>query len=96
MIRRRMALHSLAHNVSVYAWAFLPGIVERLKDAVYFLLIQLPVKFRKAGIKAYKKRAFYAIDGKVHESTPRRIATQFAFKTKSLIVSVFYFSIGPY
>jgi len=72
VVRRRPALHRLAHNLSMHARAFLPGVVKRLKDAADFSFIQLAIKFRKPQIKAYKQRTFHAVDCEVREPVARR------------------------
>lgn len=44
VVRRRPALHGLAHDVCMHARPPLAGIIKRLENALNFLLVQLTVK----------------------------------------------------
>ena len=46
-----VGLHGLAHNVAMYAWALLPGVVEGLEQAPHALSIELPIQLRESQIK---------------------------------------------
>jgi hypothetical protein len=88
MVRRRPALHRLPHYMSMNTRPYLPGIVERLENAIDILFIQFPVKLRKPQIKAYQQRAFHAVDGKIRKPITRRKTPQVTFRAKSLVIPV--------
>jgi hypothetical protein len=82
--------------MSVHAGSYLPGIVERLENAIDFLFIQFPVKLRKSQIKAYKQRAFHAFDCEIRKPVARRKPAQITFGAKSLVVPANNPSFGIY
>jgi len=96
MVRCCVALHRLPHNVRMNARPVLPGIIERLEDAIDAPLIKLPIQLRKPQIKAYKQRTFHAVDGEKYEPVARRQPTQILLCAKSLIVSVSNLALAIY
>jgi hypothetical protein len=80
----------------VHTWAFLPGIVKRLENAIDFLFVQLAVDFWKPQIKAYKQRALYLVDSEVREVVARRKAAQVSFGAEPFVVAVDNLAVGTY
>jgi hypothetical protein len=96
IVRRRPTLHRLTHYVSMHTWARLPGIIKRLKDAIYSLLIQAPIYFRKAEVKTYQQRTSHTINVKIHRSAARGVMVQVAGGAEPLVVTVHDFAFGAY
>jgi len=86
----------LPHNVGMHTWAFLPGIVKRLEDAIDFLFVQLAVDFWKPQIKAYKQRALYLVDGEVHKVVARREPAQVSFGAEPFVVAIDNLAVGAH
>jgi len=96
MILCRPALHRLPHNMSMHTWAFLPGIVKRLENAIDFLFVQFAVDFWKPQVKAYKQRALYLVDRKAHKVVARRKPAQVSFGAEPFVVAVDNLAVGTY
>lgn len=80
----------------MHAWAFLPGIVKRLENAIDFLFVQFAVDFWKPQIKAYKQRALYLVYGEVHKVVARRKAAQVSFGAEPFVVAIENLALGAY
>lgn len=80
----------------MHTWAFLPGIVKRLENAIDFLFVQFAVDFWKPQIKAYKQRALHLVDSEVHKVVARRKPAQVSFGAEPFVVAIDNLTLGTY